>query len=107
MTARTRLTIIALFLLLQALDVVTTYYGLRAGAVEANPVAAWALVDWGEPATYAVKLALAYAVLSQRGYVGRGWLRWASWRGERLWIVPRAINVIMVVVVAVNLTALL
>jgi hypothetical protein len=98
MTHRTRLAIAALALLLQGLDVVSTHLGLAAGAQEVNIVPAYLLHNYGEAALYAVK---ALAVLVMAGIVWR--LRaWAL-----TWRVCRVGNVVMVLVVAVNLTALL
>ena len=97
MTTRTRITIACLFVLLQTLDVLTTYYGLRAGAIEANPLAAWGMAVYGEPAVYAVKLLAALGVL---GVV-------VALRRPRLWLAPRIANALMLLVVMVNLTALL
>ena len=97
MTSRTRYTIAALFVLLQLADVLTTTFALRNGAVEANPVAATLMQAHGEPAVYAAKLALALAVL---GVV-------VALKRPRLWLAPRVANVIMVLVVAINTTALL
>jgi hypothetical protein len=97
MTARTKLTIVALFLLLQTLDILTTYAGLRAGAQEANVLPAWLLATHGEAAMYAVKAVLVLAVL--------GVVLWLDGR-LHLWPALRITNVLMIGVVALNLTAL-
>ena len=59
MTPTTRRYVLALFLLLQALDVLTTAAGLRNGAVEANPFAAWVMGTGGEFVMYGLKAAVA------------------------------------------------
>ena len=97
MTTRTRYTIAALALLLQALDVLSTHLGLAAGAQEVNLLPAWLLHTYGEAALYAVKL---LAVLVMAGLVWR--LR--SWPGA--WRCLRWSNVAMLLVVAVNTTAI-
>lgn len=95
---RTRLTIAALALLLQLLDGVSTHLGLAAGAQEVNVVPAYLLATYGEPVLYAVK---ALAVLVMAGLVWR--LRWWA----LTWRVCRVGNVVMLLVVMLNLTALL
>ena len=98
MTARTRYAIAALALLLQGLDVLSTHLGLAAGAQEVNLLPAWLLHTYGEATLYAVK---ALAVLVMAGLVWR--LRWWA----LTWRVCRCANVVMLLVVMLNLTALL
>ena len=97
MTHTTRLYIAALFLVLQGLDILTTYAGLRNGAVEVNPVAAWLMATHGEAAVYALKAAIVLGVL--------GVVLLAQGRYRRVWLSLRLSNVLYVAVVAINATA--
>lgn len=98
MTVPTRRYVLALFLVLQALDVLTTAAGLRNGAVEANPAAAWLLAVHGELAVYAVKALIVAGVVA---------LVLATERfAPRVWHALRICNVLYVLVVAVNATAI-
>ena len=98
MTHRTRYAIAALALLLQGLDVLSTHLGLAAGAQEANIVPAYLLGTYGEAALYAAKL-LAVVVMAGLVWQLRSWA--LTWR------VCRVGNVVMLLVVMLNLTALL
>jgi len=98
MSTTTRLYIVALFLVLQGLDILTTYAGLRNGAVEANPVAAWLMREHGEPAVYALKAAIVLGVL--------GVVLATERRLPRVWLSLRVGNVFGLLVVAINATAL-
>ena len=53
---------IKLWLVLSALDVLTTHLGLRLGAVEANPIMGGLITGLGEFATYGLKLFFALVV---------------------------------------------
>jgi hypothetical protein len=59
--ALNHLGLVYILLALNALDVYTTHIGLQMGAVEANPVVAGLMGGIGEPATYAVKVAVVLA----------------------------------------------
>ena len=50
-----------LLLALTAMDVLTTYVGLRLGAVEANPLVSGLMSEVGETATYAIKVSVILA----------------------------------------------
>ena len=98
MTTNTRRYVLALFLVLQLADVLTTALGLRNGAVEANPAAAWLLSVHGELAVYAVKALIVVGVVALVLVVQR--------RYGRVWYALRASNVLYVLVVAINATAI-
>ena len=98
MTTNTRLTILLLCLALQLADALTTALALDAGAVEGNVLPAVVLASHGEAALYAAKL---LAVVVMAGLVWR--LRWWA----LTWRVCRCANVVMLLVVMLNLTALL
>ena len=97
MTTNTRLTILLLCLALQLADALTTALALDAGAVEGNVLPAAVLASHGEAALYALKAA---GVLVMAGILWR--LR--SWPGA--WRCLRWSNVAMLLVVAVNTTAI-
>ena len=85
MTARTRLAIAALALLLQCLDVVSTHLGLAAGAQEANLLPAWLLHTYGEAALYVLKL-LGVLVMAAILWRLRSWPgAWGGPCGGRTW----------------------
>lgn len=91
--------IAGLFLLLQGLDILTTFVGLRNGAVEANPFAAWVMSSYGEFVMYGLKAALVLAVLAVVLLTERV--------APRVWLAMRTVNVIMLVVVMINLMVFL
>lgn len=57
-------TLAVLWLALNALDVLTTYIGLRLGGLEANPIVAGLMARSGELATYGLKLLIALMVVT-------------------------------------------
>lgn len=93
-----RLYVIVLYLALQTLDVVTTFVGLRRGAMEANFVPRWFLDNLGEATMYAFKVALVLGVLLVV-------LRVQS-QFPHVWLAIRVVNVLMMLVVAINLLAI-
>jgi len=64
MTNQTKLTIAALLVVTQLLDVLTTHAGLANGATEANPLAAWGFAEYGEAGVYAAKAGVVALVLA-------------------------------------------
>lgn len=61
---RERSTLILLFLVLQALDVLTTRTALALGMSEGNPLAAEMLRTGGEPLVYVLKAVITLAVVA-------------------------------------------
>ena len=99
MSARTRRYIVGLFLVLQGLDILITYAGLRNGAVEVNPFAVRVMAEQGEFLMYGLKAAIVFGVL--------GVVLATSRRLPRVWLSLRVANVLYVLVVAINATAVL
>jgi len=54
-------------------DIITTHVSLRAGAVEANPIAAYVLRHFGEPTLYSLKLGLVALVALTIVLLGRSY----------------------------------
>jgi hypothetical protein len=90
--------IVAIFLALQALDVLTTYLGLRRGASEANLLPRWIMDNHGEFFMYVAKAAVVLGAL----------LLVVALQGRvpRLWRAIQVANVVMLLVVSINLLAL-
>ncbi len=85
---------LAVFLLLQSLDVATTFIGLRAGLYEANALAAWLGLKLGTWALYgwkgfAVSLFLLLLLLLQTRY-------------PQVWLAVRLSAAVLLVAVSFN-----
>ncbi|MHB9091695.1 MAG: DUF5658 family protein [Chloroflexota bacterium] len=87
--------VIALYLVLQGLDVLTTFVGLRRGAYEANLLPGWLIQHYGEASMYLFKVLLVLGVLFVVVCLQRPF--------PRVWLAVRVVNVMMVLVLAVNL----
>lgn len=71
--------VIILWLVLNAFDVLTTFVGLRLGAIEANPIAAGLIASSGEVAAYSLKLLFALVAVALLCKLGRQPLvKWAN-----------------------------
>ncbi|MDA8219169.1 MAG: DUF5658 family protein [Dehalococcoidales bacterium] len=94
----TRLSIMGLFVLLQSLDILTTYLGLRNGAREINVLPSWLLGNAGEMVMYAFKACLVLLVLTL--------VLSLEYRFPRIWLALRIVNVLMIFVLGLNLLAI-
>ena len=90
--------IVGLYLLLQALDIFSTYLGLRRGAYEANLLPGWLLQHFGEIAMYMFKGILVVGVLFVVVRLQRHF--------PHVWLAVRLVNVMMVFVLLANLIAI-
>ena len=88
-----------LFLNLQSLDVLTTHFALKSGAVEANAIAAEILNNHGEIWMYLLKAFLVLLVALTVVRVSKFYPR--LWRG--IWIS----NCFYCLVIAINVSSLL
>ena len=93
-----KLYVVGLYLVLQSLDAFTTYVGLRRGAEEANLLPRWLLEHYGELGMFAFKVALVLGILLLVVKLQR--------RFPVVWLAVRVINVLMLVVIAINLVVL-
>lgn len=95
---RKHVILIAAWLVLQTLDVVTTAIGLRIGLVEANALAAGLLARYGELAVYSLKALVTFAVI--------GIILLLQHRYARIWLGLKIVSVYMCLVVALNIISI-
>lgn len=90
--------IVGLYLFLQALDILSTFFGLRRGAYEANLLPGWLLQNYGEASMYLFKVLLVLGVLFAVVRLQRAF--------PHVWVALRLVNVMMLMVLMVNLMAI-